>query len=217
MNQSLGAYRTKGQLVYEQLKSGILAGTPRPGERLVMDRIATELNVSKVPVREAIDRLIGEGWLARSPHVGPYVPELEPGEVHETAVIRAALEGAAIRHAVPHHDDRSLAEVDDILRQMEGNPADYPALNVRLHAALSAPCPYRQLRTMAADQLERTSRYRTVTRLGTFVNETHAEHLAIFEAVKRGDADAAAQLTEAHILHAAEKLEAHLTGPGSSA
>lgn len=211
MHQSLDAYRTKGQLVYEQLKADILAGTPRPGERLVIDRIAAELNVSKVPVREAIDRLIGEGWLARSPHVGPYVPELEPGEVHETAVIRAALESAAIRHAVPHHDQRSLAKVDSILLRMKGTPADYPELNVRLHAALSAPCPYRQLRSMAADQLERTSRYRTVLRLGDFVNETHAEHERIVAAVKAGDAELAASLTEAHILHAAEKLEEHLS------
>ncbi len=208
---ALPGYRTKGQLIYEQLKEGILKGNPAPGQRLVMDQLAAELGVSKVPVREAVDRLIGEGWLARAPHVGPYVPTLEPGEVHETAVIRAALETAAIRHAVPLHDAETLAAVEAIMEKMEsGGDEDYAALNVRLHAALIEPCPYKQLSTMACAQLEKASRYHTVLRLGDYVNKTQAEHQAIVDAVRAGNAELAGHLTEIHILGAAGKLEDHL-------
>lgn len=211
---ALSGYRTKGQLVYEQLKEGILSGNPQPGQRLVIDQLAVELGVSKVPVREAVDRLIGEGWLARAPHVGPYVPKLEPGEVHETAVIRAALETAAIRHAVPFHNAQSLAQIETIMEKMESGDEDYAALNVQLHAALVEPCPYKQLATMACAQLEKASRFHTVLRLGDYVNKTQAEHQAIVDAVRAGNADLAGSLTENHILGAASKLEEHLAEPG---
>jgi DNA-binding GntR family transcriptional regulator len=207
---ALSGYRTKGQLIYEQLKEGILKGNPAPGERLVMDQLAAELGVSKVPVREAVDRLIGEGWLARAPHVGPFVPKLEPGEVHETAVIRAALEAAAIRHAVPLHDARTLADVGAIMEKMESGEEDYAALNVQLHAALMAPCPYKQLSAMACGQLEKASRFHTVLRVRDYVNKTQAEHQAIVDAVRAGNAELAGSLTEDHILGAAGKLEEHL-------
>lgn len=207
---ALTGYRTKGQLVYEQLKEGILNGSPEPGQRLVIAQLAIELGVSKVPVREAVDRLIGEGWLARSPHVGPYVPKLEPGEVHETAVIRAALESAAIRYAVPLHDVDSLSKVEIILEKMESGEGDYAALNVQLHASLIEPCPYKQLTTMACDQLEKASRFHTVLRLGDYVNKTQAEHQAIVDAVRAGNSELAGHLTELHILGAAGKLEEHL-------
>lgn len=207
---ALSGYRTKGQLVYEQLKEGILNGSPEPGQRLVIDQLAAELGVSKVPVREAVDRLIGEGWLARAPHVGPHVPKLEAGEVHETAVIRAALEATAIRHAVPLHDAQTLAVVEAVMEKMEAGEEDYASLNVQLHAALIAPCPYKQLSTMACDQLEKASRFHTVLRLGNYVNKTQAEHQAIVDAVRAGNAELAGQLTEEHIVGAAGKLEAHL-------
>lgn len=209
---ALTGYRTKGQLVYEQLKEGILNGSPEPGQRLVIAQLAIELGVSKIPVREAVDRLIGEGWLARSPHVGPYVPKLAPGEVHETAVIRAALESAAIRHAVALHDADSLTKVEIIMEKMESGEGDYAALNVQLHAALIEPCPYKQLTTMACDQLEKASRFHTVLRLGDYVNKTQAEHQAIVDAVRSGNSELAGHLTELHILGAAGKLEEHLLG-----
>lgn len=211
---ALSGYRTKGQLVYEQLKEGILNGSPEPGQRLVIDQLAAELGVSKVPVREAVDRLIGEGWLARAPHVGPYVPKLEPGEVHETAVIRAALETAAIRYAVPLHDAESLSKVAVIMEKMESGEEDYASLNVKLHSALIEPCPYKQLFTMSCAQLEKASRFHTVLRLGDYVNKTHAEHQAIVDAVRAGNAELAGHLTENHILGAAGKLEEHLAEPG---
>lgn len=210
---ALSGYRTKGQLIYEQLKEGILNGNPAPGERLVMDQLAAELGVSKVPVREAVDRLIGEGWLARAPHVGPFVPKLEPGEVHETAVIRAALETAAIRHAVPLHDAQTLAKVEVIMEKMESGEGDYAALNVQLHAALIEPCPYKQLSAMACSQLEKASRFHTVLRVRDYVNKTQAEHQAIVDAVRAGNAELAGHLTEVHILGAAGKLEEHLEEP----
>jgi DNA-binding GntR family transcriptional regulator len=175
-----------------------------------MDQLAAELGVSKVPVREAVDRLIGEGWLARAPHMGPFVPKLEPGEVHETAVIRAALETVAIRHAVPLHDERSLAQVEVIMEKMASGDEDYAGLNVQLHAALIEPCPYKQLSAMACGQLEKASRFHTVLRLGDYVNKTQAEHQAIVDAARAGNVELAGHLTEIHILGAAGKLEEHL-------
>lgn len=58
---NLDSYRTKTQLAYEQLRDAILAGKYLPGSRIIADQLAAELGVSKVPIREAITRLVGSG------------------------------------------------------------------------------------------------------------------------------------------------------------
>lgn len=210
------AYRTKGQLAYEELRARILDGSLPPGERLVIDQLAAAFGVSKVPIREAVDRLIGEGWLERSPHIGPFVPLLTSGEVRETAVLRTALEGEAIGYATAHHDEKSLQEAERSLIAMGAGEEDFATLNVRFHSALIAPCPYEQLRTGAEAQMRRAARFHTVLRLGDYANPTQEEHEELLEAVRAGDEELASRLTRSHILGAAQKLEDHLRERGVS-
>ncbi len=214
MMEKLVGYKTKGQIAYEEIRSRILQGMLAPGERLVIDQLASEFGVSKVPIREAVDRLIGEGWLERSPHIGPFVPMLTSDEVRETAMLRAALESDAIAHATPRHTDESLAEAELSLRSMGAGDGDFATLNVRFHTALIRPCPYDQLRSMAIELMSRAARFHTVLRLGDYANPTQEEHEELLGAVRAGDPDRAGDLTREHIVRAAEKLEAHLSARG---
>ena len=66
----LAAYRTETELVYHELRRAILIGDYGPGQRIVADRVAAEIGLSRVPVREAIVRLVGEVGLESSRHVG---------------------------------------------------------------------------------------------------------------------------------------------------
>lgn len=207
---TMPGYRTKGQLAYEHLRNLIIESSLKPGERLVIDQLATQLGVSKVPIREAVDRLIGEGWLARSPHIGPFVPLLTPQEVREIAILRAALEGETIRYATPLHTTQSLDVAQEFLVKMSAMDGNVSDLNVEFHTALMAPCPYDQIKSAALDYLRRAARFHTVVRLGNNAELTFSAHEDLLAVVRAGDADKASSMTREHILSAAARLEARL-------
>jgi len=81
--------------IYEQLRKGILEGRFAPGARLVEARIATELGVSRTPVREALHALEREGFLEAIPRVGYAVHGIRREELQEICAIRAVNERLA--------------------------------------------------------------------------------------------------------------------------
>ena len=94
-------FKSKTDLVTDLLREELQAGKPGPGERLVVSQVAARLGVSKVPVREAVTRLTGEGLLLYKPNIGPVVPAFTAEEVYETALMRVALESVASQSALP--------------------------------------------------------------------------------------------------------------------
>lgn len=210
----LAAYSTKAELVYRHLREAIIAGRVRPGQRVVVDQFASDLGVSKVPVREALLRLAGEGWVELRPHVGPVIPELAVSEIEETAVIRAALESTAIRYAVRCRSESYLSALEAMLSDMDAAtgdlPEDFAILNRAYHRLAISTCPIGRLRGMAEEMMERTIRYRTAWRVPYYSSAAQREHHAIHEAIIDGDEDQAATLTYAHILTAAEALRRRL-------
>jgi DNA-binding GntR family transcriptional regulator len=208
--RTLKTYRTKADLVYEALRRSILRGRYAPGSRIVFDQIATEMGVSKVPVREAVVRLIGEGWLQSTPHVGAAVPVLSPDEILEISVLRAVLESAAVRYSV---DDMSRTTLRDLRAQLQRmdkaitdeNP-EYPELNFTYHTSVYRSCRYPGLRDMAISLAEKHHRLRTVRFVPQYLPETQAEHWALLEALNRRDAVAAERITREHIERAGRLL-----------
>jgi len=207
-------YRTKGELVYLQLRDSIAIGSFRPGDRLVLDRIAQQLGVSKVPVREAVTRLVGEGWLHVQPHVGPVVPVLSPDEILETALIRGSLEATAVRLSVSAFTAVSQRAAEVSLAAMESSTTDpttdFATLNRNFHVAILAECHSPRLSEMVRTLMDQASRYQTVRRVPSHIVDTQAEHQAILSAAVEHDSDLAAKLTYRHITHAAELLARQL-------
>ena len=202
----LPAYRTKTDLVYEALRHAILAGRYAPGSRIVLDHVAAELGTSKVPVREAVVRLVGEGWLDTKPHVGPTVPELSPEEVRETSILRSVVEGGAVGYAVNEISDAAVrqlqglvAEMDDQARRLD--PV-YPETNLRFHLLIFDACPHRVLKTMAADLARKSARLRTVSYMPGYLATSQAQHRQVVEALERRDGQLAETLVREHIAHA---------------
>jgi DNA-binding GntR family transcriptional regulator len=106
--------RTTQELVFEFLRDAILSGRLRGGSHLVQDRIATELNVSRVPVREALLQLESEGLVRMEAHRGASVVWLSPEQIQEIFEIRCILISAAIRLVVPGLSDDQLARLEQV-------------------------------------------------------------------------------------------------------
>ncbi len=103
---------TLAERVYRQLKRAIRMGTFRPGQKMTNRAVASALNVSATPAREALVRLVSEDVLEM---IGPktiIVPHLSPSRYQEIATIRMALEGIAAEAAAAHVTDRFIDDLE---------------------------------------------------------------------------------------------------------
>src|SRR5258706_11847300 len=98
----------RGRALADELRQAILAGRYRPGERLVEDRLAAEYGGSRVPGREALKTLAGEGLVQLAPPRRACVAGLAPSEIEELVEVRATLERLNARLAAPRPDPQIL-------------------------------------------------------------------------------------------------------------
>ncbi|MER2115348.1 MAG: GntR family transcriptional regulator, partial [Solibacillus isronensis] len=81
--------------IYRILREAIIKGQLQPGERLVQDDLAKTLNVSRMPIREAIKQLAAEGYVTVEPHKGAVVKQFTIHELEEIYFLRAKFEPMA--------------------------------------------------------------------------------------------------------------------------
>ena len=110
---ALPGRKALGQHVFETLKEAIIQGGVAPGDRLVENRLAEALDISRTPVREAIHKLEREGWLRRLPRGGFTVMSLTRADIEETFGIRSVLESYAARLATLKHREEDRKELEE--------------------------------------------------------------------------------------------------------
>ena len=105
--------------VYEQVLKAILNDRFRPGERLSIPDIANEMDVSQMPVRQAMDRLAEDGLVEVRPRSGTFVAQPEERDVAETFDLRRALDGLAAETAVLHVTDKDVTHLETMVERMD--------------------------------------------------------------------------------------------------
>jgi DNA-binding GntR family transcriptional regulator len=159
---------SKSQRAYAHLHDRIERGVYGPGYRLVLDAIARELDMSVVPVREAIRRLEAEGVVTFERNVGARVIQIDPTDLHATTETLAMVEGAAVGLAVPALTPEIVAEARAVNERMrrsldEFDPVRFTRLNEAFHRGLSDPCPNEQLKGLVDAGWRRLSMLRRST------------------------------------------------------
>jgi DNA-binding GntR family transcriptional regulator len=109
------SHRTLREVVAEEIRSMILAGSLLPGERLLEDRLAEQLGVSRNPVREAIRALEGTGLVEVVPRRGAYVANLDPDQAHQLLELRSVIEAYAAERAARLRTEADLAVLRDCI------------------------------------------------------------------------------------------------------
>lgn len=130
-----GGRRTAHEFVRESLRRAILRGDLGGGSRLIQGDLATTLNVSTTPVREALRDLATEGLITLDRHRGGVVRELNWDDMEEINLVRQALDPLALRLACERITDEQLDEAERLCQQMakEKDLGDWVELNVRFH------------------------------------------------------------------------------------
>ena len=139
--QAIEPYRARlADEVYRQVLDAVLAGDLRPGERIVQDRIAEEINVSRTPVREALLHLEQEGILARAGTAGFTVRGISESEVRDIYQAREAIEGYAVRLVAEQRSAASLRRIERTVEREEsiaaGSVEEYFHANRRIHRSI---------------------------------------------------------------------------------
>jgi DNA-binding GntR family transcriptional regulator len=107
------------QLAAQALRSMILSGELRPGDRVIENRLTHELGVSRPPLREAMAVLEQEGLLVLEPRRGAIVTPLTLHDVYEIFTLRAELERLAVELGVPTRSERRLERCRQAMRDLE--------------------------------------------------------------------------------------------------
>lgn len=127
---------------YEAIKTAILRNQLAPGTALSVPELARQLNVSRTPVREAVQRLIYEGLANHVSRRGAEVSKVDIADLRELYVVREILEGLAARLATERLDAAGLTSLREILAEHEGvlgagtDHAAHVELDIRFHRTI---------------------------------------------------------------------------------
>ncbi|MCZ3385650.1 MAG: GntR family transcriptional regulator [Actinomycetia bacterium] len=210
---------TAQEAVLAELRRAIITGELRPGEQVLQDALAERFGVSRVPLREALKILEGEGQVIYRPHRGYFVAELDIDDLREVYRIRDLLETEAVRRAVPQITGDELAVMAAALEEVEhasasGDLATMTEANRRFHFELVEAARMPRLSRLVRVLWDATDVYRSLYYSdGDHRDAVHDEHRAVLEAVRGGDAEAAAVLLRTHRERAVSALERVLPTP----
>lgn len=213
MRNGNGTFRRSSGTVAQALREAILRGELIGGQQLPQDKIATEYNVSKIPLREALVQLEGDGLVKFIPNRGAFVSELTAAEVREISLIRVALETMALREAMPLMRSADFQKAQAILEQTNGVTAPYlwSELNWQFHDALYRPANLPLLRQTLRTLYNNVSRYFVIYKSADYSGKPQREHRAILNACQRGKTELATALLKEHLNDAANVLIQHLS------
>src|ERR1700712_3651377 len=136
-----GSRSLSPQQLSSAIRQQVLTGELQPGQRLTEEALAADFGTSRIPVREALRLLEGEGFVRVQPYYGTFVVELSDEEAADLLEIRGVLEPlAARRAAIRCTPDLLEAMQDTVTAGVEaaeaGRLAELPALNSRLHGLI---------------------------------------------------------------------------------
>lgn len=201
----LGAIKTKTDLIFETLLEDILTGRRIPNERLSVDAIAREYGISKVPVREAIQRLEAQRLVTLTPHVGASVAPLNHREMRGVFIARQVLEAAAAELAAGRITQAELDELDHAQGELReavrrGDVSELSQANARFHLTLARASGYSIFAELTELLLQSVWRYRSEVPMDLANwKQVIQEHSAILEALRRKDREATGALAAAHL------------------
>jgi len=208
---------TAQEAVLAELRRMLVTGELAPGSPVRQEALAERLGVSRVPLREALKVLEGEGHVVYAAHRGYVVAELSVDDLVEVYRLRELLEAEAIRAAVARLVDSDVdalraaaGAVDDA--DASGDVAAITAANRAFHFLLFDAAGMPRLTRTLRQLWDATDVYRSV-----YFSEApnrarvHDEHASLIEALARRDADAAVAAQAAHRDHSVAAVTAALT------
>lgn len=197
-------YKMKNEIVYDYLYTAIINGDLRQGQRIVIRKVAQQMGVSDIPVREAIKALVAIGLVSTHPHSGAFVKEVSLAEVEEMFMILTELECLAAIKAVDHITDKDFRLMDALIKKSKRLIEKklylkYWQLNREFHLLIVKATPFRILENTISDFYSKTEIVRNAFfRSKKDITDSFNEHLKILDALRNKKKEALVLLIKKH-------------------
>ena len=194
--------QTLAEWVDTRLRTAILSGELAAGEKLRSEHLAAEWGVSPTPVREAFQRLAGEGLVVIEPQRGARVAEIDAVEAAEYYELRLALDPKALRSSMAAADDSYRADVQQAYERLDVGHRSVPAFleaHRTFHLAVLSRCANRQLLRLCTQLHDHTQRYQVTGTGPRRPGDPAAEHATLRDAVLAGKVREASGVLTAHL------------------
>lgn len=201
---------TRAAWVDARLREAILGGELAPGERLRAEHLAAAWGVSATPLREAFQRLAGEGLVTIEPQRGARVSVVDALEAAELYELRLQLDPLALRSAMKAGGDGYRSAVDDAFRGLSVRHASVAAFlraHRAFHLATVSACTNRRLLRLVTELHDGTQRYHLAGGAHRHGDPRH-EHRALRDAVMAGEVRTATSVLTAHLRATLAAVEA---------
>ena len=211
--------------IFDSLVEKIISGIYKSGDWLRQEDIASQLDVSMTPVREALDLLAAAGLAERVPYRGVRVPQPSVEEIAESYAMRLLLEksvsrAAAINREQAHVDElkrivnqsKKLMRLDDMSasRELSGD-FHFTVVDAAQNSMLTRV--YKMVVNTFPDWMLYQAMFEHPEALEQSIKEEYEEHLAIAEAIEARDADLAGQRAVEHLLDIGRQIVLYLGVP----
>lgn len=191
------------QRAYDSLRRRIVEAELAPGQRLVERDLAAELEVSRIPLREALRLLEADGLVVLVPHRGALVAPFTPADVRDLFDVRESLESLAARLAAERTDRAGLARLAGRLTvaraaTRDGDRDAIAAANAGFHSDI-VELADNPLLTATMRPLEARTHWLFRLTAQRDPAQQCAEHEELYEAIAARDGDRAASLAHDHV------------------
>lgn len=214
IQSSVRRYKIVDQ-VYDILKAQIVNGVLKPGQEISVDELARKLKTSKTPIREALHRLKGEGLVVDSDKGKMSVVSLSSEEVAHISEVYAALQTFALKWGFDHIPLNKVKENLKMLREAkkdleEGNPEPFLKADVILHDLIANSAGNACLSQILSNLRCFIAIIRNMFPSLERYKEAWEDHMAVVQAILRGDKEAAIKNMNLHTEHVKQRLLASL-------
>ncbi|SDF22645.1 GntR family transcriptional regulator [Sporomusa acidovorans] len=209
----LDSYKPLREVVAETLREAIVAGTLKPGERLMEIQLAEELGVSRTPVREAIRKLELEGFVVMIPRRGTYVADLSIKDINEVFEIRTALDVLAAGLAVERITEDELEQLERLLVEIvelldhQDDIEKIVEVDSQFHDVLYRASRNDRLVGIINNLREQFTRFRSISiQYPGRMRISVEEHRRLVEAIATRDTELAQQIAREHMENSEQTL-----------
>ncbi len=202
---------TLASRVYEELRRDVIEARYAPGQKLLLKDLCSRYFAGLSPVREALNRLAGDGLVEQSDQRGFTVAAIDLGQLEELSRTRIWLYSKALRESVEHGDSAWEESLLVAFHRLSKLPRYLPVETVRspnpaweaahrtFHLQMISACRSRYLIGYCAQLFDAANRYRHLSRVSALYRQQRSdEHREILDLVLARDADAACALLQRH-------------------
>jgi len=191
--EDLGNNLSLKDRVYQNIKLQIIRGNLKPGTRLLEEELSKAMNISRAPIREALNRLEKEGFVTITPRKGAAVTHITAQMIEDIFEIRETLESLAVKKSIGKISLEKLERVGESFKKFinktanEENCIQYLALDKKFHDLLSQNCGNKKLIELLANFQEQIHWLRNISLKRIAFTDSVKEHLTIMEALKKNN------------------------------